>query len=420
MILGLQYKRSPARYLASRGVTSNRLGRRFSGMVAGNISPLRLVNLPAPERPDESWTRVKPLLSGICGSDLGLLSGQSSPYLSPVTSMPFVPGHEVVGVTHDDLPTVPAGSRVVLDPVLSCAPRGTKQCRWCAAGQESRCDHITTGRIAAGLQTGFCTDTGGGWSRQFVAHESQLHRVPDTLTDQRAVLVEPLACAVHTVRRVDVPNNATVAVIGAGTVGLMTLLALRELAPGAPVHVIAKHRHQQDRALELGAAAVHTPDRAARALRRTTTARMHVPEFGAEFLLGGVDIVFECTGGASGLDSALRLARAGGTVVVSGMPSGHVDLTPLWFRELQLVGAYASNSTPSPVIIGTNGAVGTVSADDHGKGDFAVALGLAASAPLDDWVEPPYPLQRWREALGHAADAGKLGSVKIAFAPGKD
>jgi hypothetical protein len=61
-------------------------------------------------------------------------------------------------------------------------------------------------------------------------------------------------------------------------------------------------------------------------------------------------------------------------------------------------------------------------ADDHGegRGDFATAIELAGSAPLDDWVEPPYPLRRWREALGHAADAGKLGSVKIAFAPARD
>ncbi|NIS37137.1 MAG: zinc-binding alcohol dehydrogenase, partial [Actinobacteria bacterium] len=50
----------------------------------------------------------------------------------------------------------------------------------------------------------------------------------------------------------------------------------------------------------------------------------------------------------------------------------------------------------------------------------AAAMALAAAAPMDDWVEPPYPLRRWREALGHAADAGKLGSVKIAFAPGRD
>ncbi|MGH8776414.1 MAG: zinc-dependent alcohol dehydrogenase [Jiangellaceae bacterium] len=404
MILALEYQRSPARYLAARAVTSTGAGSRLAGMVAGNVAPLRLMNRPPPDLPGPGWTRVSPRLSGICGSDLGLLAGQSSPYLSPMTSMPFVPGHEVVGETLDDLPDVPRGSRVVLDPVLSCAPRATKQCRWCESGQESRCDHITTGALAPGLQTGFCADTGGGWGRQLVAHESQLHLVPDALPDERAVLVEPLACAVHSVRRVEIATGASVVVIGAGTVGLLTLLALRELAPSVRIHVVAKHRHQQERAGALGATAVHEPARATRALRRATTSRMHGPERGSEFLLGGADIAFECTGGASGLDSALRLVRAGGTVVVSGMPSGNVDLTPLWYRELNLVGAYASDS----------------GGPDGARPDFAEAVELAGTAPLNGWVEPAYPLARWRRALGHAADAGRLGSIKIAFDPRRD
>jgi threonine dehydrogenase-like Zn-dependent dehydrogenase len=218
------------------------------------------------------------------------------------------------------------------------------------------------------------------------------------------VLVEPLACAIHSVRRVDIPAGTSVVVIGAGTVGLLTLIALHEHSPSARVHVVAKHRHQQDRALALGATAVHAPDRAARALRRATTARMHVPERGSQFLLGGVDIAFECTGSAAGLDAALRLVRSGGTVVVSGMPSGSVDLAPLWYRELSLVGAYASDS----------------GGPDGERPDFAEAVDLAGTAPLDDWVEPAYPLARWREALGHAVDAGRLGSVKIVFDPRRD
>ncbi len=125
---------------------------------------------------------------------------------------------------------------------------------------------------------------------------------------------------------------------------------------------------------------------------------MHTPERGEGFLLGGVNLAFECTGGTRGLDTALRLVQAGGTVVVSGMPSGNVDLTPLWYRELQLVGAYAS---------GADGA------------DFADAIRLAESAPLDGYVSTTYPLARWREALTHAADAGRLGTVKVAFDPAR-
>jgi threonine dehydrogenase-like Zn-dependent dehydrogenase len=287
---------------------------------------------------------------------------------------------------------------VVMDPVLSCVARGTPECRWCASGQQSRCDHITTGRISAGLQTGSCADTGGGWSRQFVAHASQLHAVPDDLPDERAVLAEPLACAVHSVRRVNIASGSTAVIIGAGTVGLLTLLALRELTDVGAVYVIAKHGHQQEKAKALGATAVIEPRKAVRALRRVTAARMHTPEIGGDFLLGGVDVAFECTGGSSGLDTSLRLVRAGGTVVVSGMPSGGVDLTPLWYRELELVGAYCS---------GADGA------------DFADAIRLAGTAPLDGYVGTTYPLARWREALNHAADAGRLGTVKVAFDPAR-
>lgn len=241
------------------------------------------------------------------------------------------------------------------------------------------------------------------------AHASQLHQVPDGLPDEIAVLIEPLACAVHAVRRIAVPPGASVLVVGAGTVGLLTLLALRKLTGAGEVHVIAKHRHQADRAGELGATSIIGTDRTARALRRSTGALLVTPELGTDYLLGGMDLAFECTGGASGLDTALRSVRAGGTVVASGMPSGGVDLTPLWYRELNLVGAYAS-------------AVGGDQPDrlsPWGRGDFPEAITLAQSAPLDGYVDTKYPLERWRDALEHATTAGRTGSIKIVFAPGR-
>jgi threonine dehydrogenase-like Zn-dependent dehydrogenase len=107
-----------------------------------------------------------------------------------------------------------------------------------------------------------------------------------------------------------------------------------------------------------------------------------------------VDIAFECTGSPAGLTMAMRLVRAGGIVVVSGMPSGSADLAPLWYRELRLVGAYASSSQHA---------------------DFAEAIRLAGSTALAGYVDTAYPLGRWREALNHAARAGRLGTVKVAF-----
>ncbi|MFI6542814.1 zinc-binding dehydrogenase [Streptomyces prunicolor] len=395
----LEFYRSPGKYLLSRGAAASSLGSRFAGVLAGSVAPLRPVSGRKQRTPDAGWVRLRPLLSGICGSDLSLLTGRASAYLSPVVSLPFVPGHEIVAETLDDSPGLPAGSRVVVDPVLACATRNVPTCPACANGRPSQCDHLTTGSIAAGLQTGFCTDTGGGWSRTLTAHPGQLHAVPDAMDVRTAVLVEPLACAVHSVRRAAVADGASVLVIGAGTVGLLVLLALREFTNAGSIHVVAKYQHQRERAKALGATEVLPANRATRALRSATGGFLLRPDFGSEYLLGGVDAAFECSGGAKGLDAALRSVRAGGTVVLSGMPPRSVDLTPVWFRELRLIGSYAS---------------------DGRRSDFVEAVELAARAPLSGFVDAVYPLSRWQDALGHALAAGRLGTVKVAFDPTRD
>lgn len=395
----LEFYRSPGKYLLARGAAASGLGSRFAGVLAGSVAPLRPVTGRRQRGPAAGWVRLRPLLSGICGSDLSLLTGRASAYLGPVVSLPFVPGHEIVAETLDESPGLPAGSRVVVDPVLACATRDMPPCPACADGRPSRCDHLTTGSIAAGLQTGFCADTGGGWSRTLTAHPDQLHAVPDTLDARTAVLVEPLACAIHSVRRAAVADGAPVLVIGAGTVGLLVVLALREFTHAGPIHVVAKYPHQRERAKALGATEVLPANRATRALRSSTGGFLLRPDFGSEYLLGGVDVAFECSGGARGLDSALRSVRAGGTVVLSGMPARSVDLTPVWFRELRMIGSYAS---------------------DGRHGDFADAVELAARAPLSGFVDAVYPLSRWQDALGHALAAGQLGTVKVAFDPTRD
>src|SRR5215471_10131096 len=184
---------------------------------------LHLGDVAEPELPASGWVRVLPSLSGICGSDLAAIGGHASLYLDPLTSYPFIPGHEVVG-------RLEGGDRVVIEPALGCVVRGIDPpCPRCAEGRPGLCYNATEGPISVGLQTGYCADTGGGWGQVLVAHRSQLHAVPDALTDQQAVLVEPLACAAHTALRARVSRGDHVLVSGAGSVGLFTTLALRQL-----------------------------------------------------------------------------------------------------------------------------------------------------------------------------------------------
>jgi threonine dehydrogenase-like Zn-dependent dehydrogenase len=396
-LIALELFRSIPRYVAARTV-----GQRVPGLLAGPVAPLRLVNRDEPQIPGPGWARVMPRLSGICGSDLATLSGRASFYFSSLVSMPFVPGHEVVGELFDAADDLPAGTRVVLEPVLSCAARGLDPCPSCLAGATSRCDRVTVGHVAPGLQTGYCSDTGGGWGGMLVAHRSQLHRVPDEMDDERAVLVEPLACAIHAVFRARVEPGGSVLVVGAGTVGILTLLALREFTQAGPVLMVAKHARQREAARRFGATEVVDPADAVTVLRRATHAYRLRPERGTPYLLGGVDVAMDCVGSKASLDLALRTTRAGGRVVLAGMPSAGADLAPVWFRELEIVGAYATATE-----ISANGPVPT----------FDLAVDLAKEAELRDLVGAVYPLSRWREALDHAFASGRLGTVKVAFDP---
>ena len=166
-----------------------------------NHGPLRLADVDPVELPGPGWVRIRPRLAGICGSDLATIDGQSSRYFEPIVSFPFVPGHEVVADTADD-------RRVVLEPVLGCVARGIDPpCPACARGDLGNCERLAFGHLEPGLQSGFCADTGGGWSTFMVAHESQLHAVPDDFDDDAAVIVEPTACAVHAALRAGVARG---------------------------------------------------------------------------------------------------------------------------------------------------------------------------------------------------------------------
>jgi threonine dehydrogenase-like Zn-dependent dehydrogenase len=122
------------------------------------------------------------------------------------------------------------------------------------------------------------------------------------------------------------------------------------------------------------------------------------------FLLGGVDVAIDAVGSKSSLDLALRTTRAGGRVVAAGIPGQGADLTPLWYRELELVGAYT----------------GGVEDQANGRTAFDIATEIATAQPIDGLIGMTYPLARWREAIDHALASGRLGTMRVAFDPRKD
>ena len=237
--------------------------------------------------------------------------------------MPFVPGHEVVADLLDDCEDLPAGTRVVIDPVLTCAARGVEPCDGCASGATNRCSRITVGHLSPGLQTGFCTDTGGGWGEVLTRPPQPAARRARGLL-RRAGGADradwPARCTPRCARAS--ADNDRVLVSGAGSVGLLTTLALRSLTDAGEITVVAKHAHQRELALQLGATEVVAPERgAAPAAPRRPVRSRSSPSYSSPYLLGGVDVAVDAVGSKQSLETALHATRAGGRVVLSGMPA---------------------------------------------------------------------------------------------------
>ena len=399
-MLALRYTKSVPRYLLMRAAAS-----RVKGLDTSSLSPLRLANVPEPELPTPEWVRVRPLLAGICGSDLGTLSAESSPYFSPLTSPPFVMGHEIVGEVVTGNAGLKAGERVVVEPALNCTVRGVHPpCAYCASGRYALCVKVTEGDLAPGIQTGFCGSTGGGWSiGTLVAHPSQLHRVPDDVPDEAAVAIEPLACAVHAALAASPGPEETVVVLGAGNIGLFTVAALRGLTRAGRIISVAKHERQREEALRLGADEVVHPKEIYAGLPEALGATVHRPELGKPVVLGGAERVFECVGSPGTIEDATRLCAPGGEVTLVGMPGARsvLDLTPLWHGEVQLTGAYA---------YGTEERIGGKKVKS-----FELALRMAPEIKLDSLVGPRFRLHQYREAIAAARSSGRRGHVKVVF-----
>lgn len=403
----LRMERRPTRFIAA--YLASALG---SGKGAG-VGPLRLGDGPSPRDLGPGWTPLTPLLSGICGSDLATVDGRASRSFEDIVSFPFIPGHEIVAIAERDGRDAhgqifSAGTRVVLQPVLGCAARSIPLCEACTTGQIGRCGNVTHGHVRPGLQTGYCADTGGGWSEgPLMAHESQIFAVPDSMNDEEAVMVEPMACALHAVLRARLCETDTVAVIGAGTLGLGVVAALDYLqgihATAKPRMVIAgaRYAHQRSLAWSLGADQVVEPKHLGRAVRSA----VHTGSIGSSGnlveLAGGAAITFDCVGNADSISEALRITAPGGRVILVGMPGKvSVDFAPLWRREIELVGAYA---------------YGTEHVNGATTSTFELAMAFVVAKNLGTLVSARYPIDRFEEALAHAGHAGSRGATKIVF-----
>lgn len=241
---------------------------------------------------------VRTVLAGICGSDTHALAG-----LHPFIDLPYLPGHEVVGVVEE------TGRRVVLEPFLPCW-----ECKQCKAGRQNVCER---------LRFFGCAHDQGAMAEYFTVDARRLHDVPDDLSWEQAAMIEPLGTPVHAIGLAGGVTGRTVAILGAGTIGLLTLLVAKAYG-AARVVMTARSSSSRDRALRFGASAVvdaSLPD-AAEQVR--------------EALGESADVVFDCVASQSTMDQALAMVMKAGTVVVIGVPPAPVTIPLPQIQDAQL------------------------------------------------------------------------------------
>ncbi|MBI3914612.1 MAG: alcohol dehydrogenase catalytic domain-containing protein [Chloroflexi bacterium] len=402
----IQFSASIPRYALGRA-----LGKIFPPILWSGLSCAQYREIPEPELPNDEWVIVKTRYGGICGSDQHLLHLRNSPSNSALTSFPFTIGHENCGTIHRIGARVRdfrVGERVVVEPTLWCKPRGFADlCRSCARGDYQLCERFAGGALAAGLITGACRDTGGSWSAFFLAHESQLTRVPDNVSDENALMLEPFATSLHAVLANQPREDEIVLVIGAGVIGLGVIAALRSIGNRARIIVIARHAVQQEMARTFGADVVIATrgNDVDAEFARHVGATLRKPILGKRVLVGGgADVVYECVGNGGTIDDALRYARAGSRVVIAGLaalPQG-IDWTPIWMRELKVLGTY------------------TYGHDDfQGRRwrtfDLAIELMKQGKVNLAAMVTHKYALGDYARAFQTISARGRERAVKVVF-----
>lgn len=378
------------------------------------FAPVALEEIPDARVRGDRWVVVRPTLTGICGSDQKqvLLKGHFDNPISGIISFPHVLGHESVGVIAEvgkGVTRVRPGDRVVVNPWLSCEPRGISPvCPACAAGNLSLCHNFDSGGLRPGLHLGNCNDAPGAYAPRVALHESQVFPLPANVSDEQAVLADPFAVSLHAVLK-DPPDGEapTVLVYGAGTIGLAAVAAVKVVKPRARIIVIARYPQQVAAAKRLGAAEVLTLRKGAKiiaAIAALTGARPWGSRWrGLPMLAGGVDAVYDSICSPDTIEIGVRIVRPRGILSIIGVEAPkRFEWTPLYFKELRVVG---SNAFGVEEFRGVR---------KHAIEHY-VDLCASGEVDLSFLVTHRYPLDDWREAF-ITAIRKTTGCVKVAFA----
>ncbi|MFN8543541.1 MAG: alcohol dehydrogenase catalytic domain-containing protein [Candidatus Binatia bacterium] len=396
-----------------RQVVTALLGRLDKRFYFGPLSTAHMKDIPDPELPAPDWVVIQTRLCGICGSDYKqlFLNGNMDNPMTAIISFPQVLGHEVVGTICRVGPAVKTrkvGDRVVLNPWLSCEPRGiTPPCPECQQGQYSICRNFATGMIPPGIHTGNSSKATGGFAPFVPAHESMCIPIPEDVTDEQAVLADPFSVSLHGILKRPPRAGAPALVYGCGTLGLLAIAILRAFHPQTRILAIARFPHQKALAERFGASVVlpHEPPEAiVERVAAETGGQVMRPWYGVPWIHGGdLDVVYDTVGYPATVEMGVRVVASRGAIVVTGVEAPkRFEWTPLYFKEITVIGSNA---------------FGVEEFEGRRAHAMEIYLDLVRRGRID-----VTPILTHRFDLGHYVDAflacgnqGRSGAVKVLF-----
>ncbi len=370
------------------------------------FTPVRYAEVNDPELPGPDWLLVRNIACGLCGSDIHFLymdmATDCFPAGLPGIDRKFL-GHELVGEvvnTGKGVREFRPGDRVALRiDWPSCYQLEIEpKCPECAKGNYMLCRNIGTKALPL-------RDTGGGFSPLMAMHKTQPFKIPPSFTNDEAVLLEPVACAVHGVYKEKPAKGDRVLVVGCGTIGLFTVAVARAVQPGSKIYAVARYPFQAELAKKMGADEVITGRSSQyRRMADITGASYWKGYFGNEIMLGGFDIIYDTIGNDASVRDSLRWVRGGGAVVIIGINfnPGKIDYTPVWNQEIRLTG------------------INCHATDDGKKTSFDIAAALMKSGKVktEGMITHRFPMGRFREAVETFHAKGNAGAVKIVLEHG--
>jgi threonine dehydrogenase-like Zn-dependent dehydrogenase len=238
-----------------------------------------------------------------------------------------------------------------------------------------------------------------------VAHHTQLHDATG-LADEVAVLADPLASALRPVLLHPPAEGDVVLVIGAGTIGILTVAALRAWGWQGPIACLGRYDFQMELAEAAGADRLfRRPDEVYAWADSLPEARSYRPTLAPRFVEGGPSLVYDTVGSASSVQDSLALAREGGRVILVGAAARvATDWTRVWYRQLTIAGIFAYGRAP----FGGRDLDIYDSSIEVLRRDGIGELGMLTHV---------FALEDYRAALTAALDKGGHRSVKVAFRP---